>query len=146
MSDLKLTWDDTTGTADFSIVGDDIATDDTLETSAFLSLFLGSVKGWWGDAIPEAPGDRVGSRLYELEREKDLPQVLERAPKLVEEALAWMVEDQVASSVSATAESLPYGDDRSVLALTATINRPTLVPAVYRYAYNWQAQELSRAV
>lgn len=146
MSDLKLTWDDTAGMADLSIVADDIATDDGLETAVLLSLFVGSPGGWWGDAIPSVPGDRFGSRLYELEREKDLPAVLERAPKLVEEALAWMVEDQVASSVSATAESLPYGDGRSVLALTTTISRPTMAPAVYRYAYNWKSQEVSRAV
>lgn len=146
MSDLKLTWDDTNAVADLSILADDLATDEGLETAVLLSLFVGSAQGWWGDALPDVPGDRIGSRLYELDREKDLPEVLERAPKLVEEALTWMVEDQVASSVSATAESLPYGDGRSVLALTVTINRPTLAPAVYRYAYNWQSQELSRAV
>lgn len=144
MSDLKLTWDDTSNTADLSVVADDLATDGGLETSVLLSLFVGSVQGWWGDALSD--GDRFGSRLHELDREKDLPSVLERAPAIVEEALTWMIEDQVASSISATAESLPYGDGRSVLALTVTINRPTLAPAVYRYAYNWQSQELSRAV
>lgn len=146
MSDLKLTWDDTSATADHSIAGDDFEADDGLETAVLLSLFTGAAGGWWGDAIPDIAGDTFGSKLYELDRSKDLPAVLQRAPVLAQEALAWLVEDGVASSVTATAESLPYGDGRSVLALTISINRPTLAPAVYRYAYNWQAQELSRAV
>lgn len=145
MADLKLTWDDTSATADHSVAADDLATDDTLETAVLLSLFTGAPSGWWGDAVPDVAGDRFGSRLYELDRSKDLPQVLQRAPVLVEESLAWLVEDGVASSVSAVAKSLPYGDGQSVLALTVSINRPTLAPAVYRYAYNWKAQELSRA-
>ena len=67
-----------------------------------------------------AAGDRIGSRLWLLSREKQLAGVLDRARHYAEEALAWLVEDGVATAVSVTASSPRSG----WLALEVTITLP----------------------
>ena len=122
----------------------DLVAENTLRTAVILSLFLdrrandddilpnGSDdrRGWWADTVApmtdygigggSASGDRIGSRLWLLSREKQLAGVLERARHYAEEALAWLVEDGVATAVSVTASSPRSG----WLALEVTITLP----------------------
>lgn len=56
--------------------------------------------GWWGDSFPSFPGDRIGSKLWLLAREVMTGDVLARAEQYAKDALAWMVDDQVASAVT----------------------------------------------
>lgn len=151
MSDLGLSWSAPDGSADLSIAANDLAGDDGLETAIFLSLFLdrraepGDVlpegeadrRGWWGDAVPVVAGDRVGSRLWLLARSKGTADVLDRAREYALEALAWLTEDRVASSVDVEAEFLPQGG----LGLAVTIRRPNMDPARFRFGRAWAAQE-----
>ncbi|MGL5344869.1 MAG: phage GP46 family protein [Plesiomonas sp.] len=58
------------------------------------------VMGYWGDTFPTVTGDKTGSRLWLLRREKTLPQVLERARLYAMEALKWITDDGVATAVS----------------------------------------------
>lgn len=151
MSDIGLVWDNNLGSADFTISGDDIALDDGLETSVMLSLFTNrrqdGVGGWWGDAVGGIHGDEMGSHLWTLAREKDTPTVLKRAAEIARAALAWMVTDAVAARVECTTESLPLRAGRTMLALAVTIHRPEVSsPAVYKYSYNWAAQEVRRGI
>lgn len=69
----------------------------------------GDRRGWWADAWPEIDGDLIGSRLWLLSREKQLPDVLQRAQVYAEEALAWLAEDGIAKYVSAPAEWVRAG-------------------------------------
>lgn len=139
MSDIALVYDNTAGHADAAVEADDLLADDGLETSAYLSLFTGGPSGWWGDAVPDVAGDVFGSKLHTLSREKDTPRVLDAAKKYAEEALAWMVEDTVAESVTCTAESASYSAGTSTLLLSVVIQRPAAAPVTYRYAYNWES-------
>lgn len=120
----------------------DLVAEDSLRTAVILSLFLDrrandddilpndsdDRRGWWADTVApmtdygigggSASGDHIGSRLWLLSREKQLAGVLERARHYAEEALAWLVEDGVATAVSVTASSPRPG----WLALTVTIS------------------------
>lgn len=120
----------------------DLVAEGSLRTAVILSLFLdrraddddilpnGSDdrRGWWADTVApmtdygigggSASGDRIGSRLWLLSREKQLASVLDRARHYAEEALAWLVEDGVATAVSVTASSPRPG----WLALAVTIS------------------------
>lgn len=122
----------------------DLAAEDSLRTAVILSLFLdrraddddilpdGSDdrRGWWADTVAPlsacgigggiASGDRIGSRLWLLSREKQLAGVLDRARHYAEEALAWLTEDGVATAVSVTASSPGQGR----LVLTVSIALP----------------------
>lgn len=158
MSDIGLFWDAAFGAADLRVASNDLATDGGLETAVLLSLFTdrraeeGDVlpsgetdrRGWWADELPAVAGDRHGSRLWLLAREKDSPEVLQRAQDYAREALAWLVEDLVAERVDVSATSQPHSPGRSELLLDIRIQRPTGAAVTYRYNFNWATQEARR--
>lgn len=121
----------------------DLAADAGLESAIVLSLFLdrqaeaddvtddNDKRGWWADGI-DGDDDRIGSRLWLLQREKTTTEVLRRAEEYAEEALEWLVEDGVAKSVSSTAERVGLG----MLQLTVQIQRPD----GRRYQNAWEVQ------
>lgn len=55
--------------------------------------------GWWGDTYPTVTGDRIGSRLWLLGREKITNDTLNRARDYASEALQWMIDDGVAARI-----------------------------------------------
>ena len=77
-------------------------------------------QGWWGDTFAAIPGDRIGSRLWLLQRQKVTAAVLRKAEAYAKEALKWLVDDAVVASTSVTAER--YGIDQ--LALQVVLYRP----------------------
>lgn len=148
MTDIKLTWQPRAFRADLSLDGRQLALDDGLESAVIISLFSdrraeadddlpqpgGELRGWWGDFAASVEGDRIGSRLWLLSREKELSAVCVRAKTYAEEALAWLIEDGVASSVLVTSEIVGPG----VLGLGVDIHRPE-GPARLRFDYVWKA-------
>lgn len=75
-------------------------------------------KGWWADCVPSVTGDKIGSRLWLLQRRTLGDDTLKDAQSYAEEALAWMTEDEVITSVTVTAER--QGNDRMNLRVTLT--------------------------
>lgn len=59
--------------------------------------------GFWGDTYGD-PGERTGSRLWLLRRQKVTATAIERAREYAQEALEWLIQDGVADAVSVTAE------------------------------------------
>ena len=122
----------------------DLVAEDSLRTAVILSLFLDrraddddilpndsdDRRGWWADTVApmtdygigggSVSGDRIGSRLWLLSREKQLAGVLERARHYAEEALTWLVEDGVATAVQVTATNPRQG--WLVLEVTVTLS------------------------
>jgi phage gp46-like protein len=155
LSDIRLTWDTQKGGADFSIVDNDLETDATFETAVVLSLFtdrrVGAEdtlppeeterRGWWADPLSPIEGDQIGSRLWLLAREKESPKIVVRAGEYAREALEWMAQDGVAERVDVEPSVLQKG----VLLLVITIHRPKVDPILFRFNYNWLAQEARRA-
>lgn len=129
---------------DIGLDGKNLSTDPGLETAVVISLFTdrraenddtlpdwsGDRRGWWADAYSEYENDRIGSRLWQLAREKTLPAVLERAKEYAREALAWMIEDGLAAEVMVEAER-GRGD---ILGLSIDIIKPSgeLVNFIYQ--------------
>jgi phage gp46-like protein len=137
---------------DIAIDSGDLARETTLQTAVLLSLFTDrratadelarfggdDARGWWGDELAEVEGDEFGSKLWLLAREKVLPETLNRAREYARQALAWMIEDGVASSVAVEAawlDTLVPRMPRGILALGVEIAKPTDVPE--RYALVW---------
>ncbi len=148
MTDIALAWGDFE--ASLTVVGDDLATDEGLETAVIISLFtdrradesdilpLGEAyrRGWWGDTYPEIEGDKIGSKLWLLSREKQLPEVMRRAEQYARESLQWLIDDKVATDVTVIATNPSMG----VLFLQIDITRPAGNAITFRYDYNWAAQ------
>lgn len=144
--DIALVFDPASTVFDLALVNGDLATDSGLETATILSLFTDrralpedelpdggtDRRGWWADAYSGRP---FGSRLWLLWREKELDDVLRRAREYTEEALAWMVEDGVASAVEVEAERFRPG---TLLIRTAIIRGDGSV-LERNYEYVWQA-------
>ncbi|EOF8224550.1 phage GP46 family protein [Yersinia enterocolitica] len=56
--------------------------------------------GWWGDSYPTIQNDRIGSRLYLLQRTTLTSKTVELARGYLEQALAWLKDDGVVSRIA----------------------------------------------
>jgi phage gp46-like protein len=132
---------------DFRLTRSDLDPGRDLETAAIISLFTdrraadddplpdaGGRRGFWGDTFPVKPGDRIGSRLWLLHREKRTPQTLARAREYAREALAWMVEDGVAEQVETLVAYDKYRLD--IMLVQVDIYRPTGKESL-KFDYAW---------
>lgn len=129
---------------DIGLDGKNLSTDPGLETAVVISLFTdrraenddtlpdwsGDRRGWWADVYSEYENDRIGSRLWQLAREKTMPSVLERAKEYAREALTWMIEDGLVAELLVEAER-GRGD---ILGLSIDIIKPSgeLVNFIYQ--------------
>lgn len=147
--DIALTFIPGTFNSDINLKNGDLITDKDLETAITISLFSDrrayaddplendeSLRGWWGDSFPEITNDKFGSRLWLLRREKQLPDVLERARQYAQEATAWLVEDRVADSIKVETEIV--GEKPSgILGIRLEVTRPQGVQT-FKYQYAWE--------
>ena len=60
-------------------------------------------QGWWGDSFAVVQGDRIGSRLWLLQREKVTEITARRAEAYAEESLRWLIDDRILSRVEVKA-------------------------------------------
>lgn len=140
---------------DVVLYGFDLERDDGLETSVIISLWTDrrataeqlpvdysptDLRGYWGDVSNESAADHTGSLLWLLSREKQLPKVLASAEQYCRDALAWMIDDKVATKIEVAAEFYGTG----VMLLVIDIYRPSGAAVRYRYQYEWAAQALKR--
>lgn len=131
--------------------GEDLALDDGLNTAILISLFSdrraepsdelpdpgGSRRGWWGDAVADGR-DRIGSRLWLLTRRKQTPETRQLFLEFTREALAWLIEDGVASTVEVDAKWRSQG----FLQVTAVVVKPDGQSVRFDYAWNSEAEKL----
>ena len=149
MGDIALAWSLDAGAADLVLEDDDLASDAGLRTAVLLSLFLDrraededalpgeddDRRGWWADEFAETDGDRIGSRLWLIDRAKRAGDVPARATELVREALAWLIEDRVASSID-----VDISATGPALILVITIHRPQGDAVSFRFAHAWDGE------
>jgi len=134
---------------DLAIAGNDLRTVQGLSTAILISLFtdrraedddelpLGTTdrRGWWGDAFADVSGDRIGSRLWLLRRAKQTQQTLNRAKEYAHEALAWLIDDGVATSLQIAASNA----GNAILSLEISITLPDGTPFDQVYEYSLEA-------
>ncbi len=148
LADLGLVWSNTLGSADLSIIDNDLSTDRGLLTAAALSLFTDrraedddippsgdarDRRGWWGDEFAVITGDKFGSRLWLLDRSKRQNETILRAEEYVREALAWMLEDRVVSRVDVTVET-----SGATLLFAVELQRPGRDAVAFKFAHTWE--------
>lgn len=118
LNDLKISWADFLE-GDLSTGNNDLVTDAGLETAVLISLFTDrraddddelpdpdnpDRRGWWGDLITDIPEDKIGSKLWLLERSKTTEQTLVDAERFIKESVQWLIDDGVASSIDVIVE------------------------------------------
>ncbi len=59
--------------------------------------------GWWGDNLADVEGDKIGSKLYLIVRNPLTNETMQRAEEYAQQSLQWMIDDEIAKSISITA-------------------------------------------
>lgn len=162
--DARLFINGETMAIDMALDSGALATDTGLETAVIISLFTdarakpddvlpdggtnsSARRGWWGDAFPPTvdgvpvDGDRIGSRLWLLSREKIVPETLKRAKTYIVEALQWLIDEGVANRIDVAVEA----QRQSVLAFEIIVHRPANGGDV-RFNYLWDNQAQTGAL
>src|SRR5690554_529175 len=145
--DLKLFMD--INSADIDVEDRDALQDAGLETAIIISLFtdarvfpeelpegLEDLGGFWGDLILE---ESVGSKLWTLRRKKLNNTFLNNFEEFAVQALSWMIEEQIASSIKVDVNYI--GD---TVNFEIRIKRPEKDLLNFRYSLNWEKQILRR--
>lgn len=105
---LGLTFDNAAGHADVAFEAGQLVTEPGLITAILISLYTnkrdpsrpqGDQGGWWGTALDEA-GDEWGSLCWTLAREHPTERTRQKYESYSTDALAWMIADGIAESVS----------------------------------------------
>jgi len=146
MGDIATIWSPGDAAGGWVLVGSDLAGGSDLETAVLLSLFTdrrasaddvipdgsGDPRGWWGNTGRARP---LGSKLWLLERAKQIEETRLRARDYAAEALAWLVDVRVADDVAVEAAWQGQG----YLALSVVISEPGgVAPIVFTYQWAWK--------
>jgi phage gp46-like protein len=151
VTDVRHSWDPWGLTGDwvFDPAIGDLASGRDLETSVIISLFTdrlahlddrlpdpqdGDRRGWWADW--DADEGEIGSRLWLVSREKETEEVRVRVEDYCREALAWILEDDVADTVEVSAVWNPQAPGR--LDVDVTIMRARAVLLHRSYSWAWR--------
>jgi len=137
IQEIAIAWDEGEFEGNINYVNGDLALEQGLYSAVLISIFsdgraadddiLPNIldtdkRGWWGDLIsPLVENDKIGSRIWLLERSKTLPEVLVQAKEYLKECLQWIVDDGIASAIEVTTERQPNGNTAR-LAFHVTIN------------------------
>lgn len=130
----------------------DLAKDDGLQTAVLISLFTDqrvsddelptgekSKRGWWADSFPVVDQDKIGSKLWLLERVKRTAETLRKFEDYCVEALNWLIDDGVAATIEVSASY----DENNQLVAAIEITKPK--GRTSRYQLLWDKQELKAA-
>lgn len=139
------------GSIDIKIENGDLAADNGLETAVLISLFSDkrvndgelpkgetSKRGWWGDLFSDFDGDKIGSKLWLLDREKQLNENLPRYESFCLGALKWLVDDGVASDIFVNATYPNKGE----LKIEIKIQKPDGNES--KFGFLWDGQKIKR--
>lgn len=156
MSDFAHIFNVTITAGDMALDAGALAVDDTLLTAVIHSWFTdararpddelpdpnGSMRGWWGDALPAetdgmADGDRYGSRIWLYLREKTTAEALAKVREAAAEALDWMVDIGAAAGVTVTTERVGL----DIMGLRAVIEKPDGSVVEYQFNLVWNSGE-----
>jgi len=150
MADIRTVFISMEQGADYALDGLMLQDDAGLNTAVIMSLFTDrrasdddvlpsssdDKRGSWMDSFPDVEGDKIGSRLWLLDRAKLTQDTVDKVKYYCEEALAWLVQDGIAKAVNVVTEVVrkhPLG----IIAATIDIVRPDGNIERYKFADLW---------
>lgn len=127
--DIKIALTDGEGSIEY--VAGNPRMDAGLSTAITISLF--TERGWWGNE----KGQEIGCDLMEKMRCTMTPKAILDIEEEARGALAWLVSEGIAESVTVSTEILGVG----ILALIIVVQQPAITTALTkRYNLTWGAQ------
>ena len=154
-NDVKIIWDDDFFEGDILYDGGDLVREEGLETAVLMSIYTDrradnddvlpdpksfDRRGWWGDQETEFEDDKIGSKLWLLERSKATEENLSLTRLYLEECLEWMLEDDVIQDIEVQTERQPRSDGSSTLAALIIITQSDGRVKSLKYDDLWQNQ------
>jgi len=153
-SDIKSTWNNDLAECDIKQSGGDLVAELGLETAVYMSLFTDrqanvddeipdgtdNRRGWWGDLVNNTNDDKIGSRLWLLDRSKTDDQTVADAKFYCEEALQWMIDDGVCMDIEVEVERQDIEGSASRLAFRCSIMQSDGTITAIKYNDLWTAQ------
>ena len=82
--------------------------------------------GWWGDTFAENKGDKIGSKLWLLLRQKITEETLNRAQEYAYESLKWLIDDGICSDITVDVERDEDDPNRINLSVQLTTSTSNL--------------------
>ena len=82
--------------------------------------------GWWGDTFAEEKGDKIGSKLWLLLRQKITDETLNRAQEYAYDALKWLIDDGICSDIKVDVERDEDDPNRINLSVQLTTSTSNL--------------------
>jgi phage gp46-like protein len=146
-TDVAQYWNSRENYADFQIINNGLGTNQDLVTAIIISLFSDRLadasdtlpdpnssnrRGWWADTYD---GTLIGSRLWLLSRAKSSPQLLLTAQGYAQEALQWLIDDGVCSSINV--QTWFFDNNQQLLGIGITIYQPRQSPQKIQFQYVW---------
>ena len=136
--DLLLSFPDPAEKANFVLTNGQLSLDDSLYTAVLISLFTDRRagdddelpasetwrRGWWADSLAQNgiyKRDQIGSRLWLLMRCKATETTRQRAQDYCNEALAWLLEDKMAKTITVSASWIDTTGGLLGLAIAITL-------------------------
>lgn len=153
--DVALFFNGETFTGDVLVVAGALGTDDSLETAVFLSIFSdrradagddlppGETwrRGYALEGVGGVAGDRFGSKFWLRRRLKQTEETRLLIEQDARDALAWLIEDQVAKEVQVEASWVRM----EALGLVVRVARPDGRKETHRWQIPWNAQAEKRS-
>jgi len=153
--DAVLTWDINSQICRLAFIDNDIKADNSLLTSVMVSLFTDAQasnedilpdskstdrRGWWGDELnSDLPTDKIGSKLWLLERSKGTEDIVIKAKLYIQEALKWMITEGIADSIQIEVEMQRTREAGTIiLAFQVKILKPDGVTDTFRFNKEWE--------
>lgn len=156
--DIKIIWNEDFQEGDINFDGGDLERENGLRTAVLMSLYTDRQaneddelpdsnsddrRGWWGDQIDlDFKGDKIGSRLWLLERGKTDDSTLAAAKFYIEECLEWMLDDEVAQAIDVEVERQKRRDGTSTLAANIAIRQSDGGVVALKFNDLWNAELL----
>lgn len=151
MGDIAVSFSQTTGLFDWSLLYGDLAdtsaalTSD-LETSCIISLFtdltansdyklpnnVRDQRGYWGDAYEPSP---LGSNLWQLKYIPKTNSLLQIARKMCADSLQWLIDDGIAASVAVSTNW--YAPNRTDIMMIGIVITEPVTNKTTRFRWSW---------
>ena len=145
-NDIHLEFNEEKGFFDLELTedGSDLLGAVNLRTSIGISLFtdrrtndddlVPNAAGWAGDAIRPEGEDLLGSKMWQFLREKTLDEHLISAKGFVEDALQWLLTDNVCKSISADVNYL--SKPKGIMTIVVDVVRFDGLNEKFEYVWN----------
>jgi phage gp46-like protein len=142
--DIYIAWDNTQALGDWALAEGDLQTGQDLETACLVSLFSDALatpdftptdgttdrRGWWSDYYQPRP---LGSNLWQLDRAKTTRANLGLAQTTAQNALQWLIDDDVVASILVNTQYL----SPTMMGIAIALTKPDGSQTRFMFGWAW---------